>query len=112
MKTINKRINNNPKMKKIVALYTVLVLIPSYQLHGQLDIGLAVNYSQNDTVYRDELILLQVTLANAEADWQQAWNLESKAYLDELQRLRKNNEITEEYLEKEKQRISKQFRSP
>ncbi len=100
------------KMKKISAFYIVVSLILPHCLDGQVSISLAANYVQSDTVYNDELILLQVTLANTAADWQQAWNTQGTAYLDELKILYKNKEITEEYLQKETQRISAQHKAP
>ncbi|HLF65334.1 MAG TPA: tetratricopeptide repeat protein [Saprospiraceae bacterium] len=99
-------------MKSIFTSGIILCLFLPARNYGQVSISLSANYGQGDTIYLDELILLQVTLANAAADWQQAWNLQAQAHLDDLKSQFDNKEISEEYLQKETQRISRQRKEP
>lgn len=92
-----------PILKSLCLVATLLFSIKATSQY--ITITLKANYSNAVSVYHDEPLLLTVSLTNQEAMENKRWNNAADRRLNEMGELLKENKISREDFEKEKEKL-------
>lgn len=89
-------------------IFFPLLVILSFQLNAQqpVNISLGLNYSSSQKLYHNEPLLLTVTITNREAQENNRWNRAIDRRLNEMDDLLKENIISAENYENEKNQLN------